>query len=135
MPDLERLLRHGDPGRIVKFFAGMTETERQPYVSQVVAWRALLDLNRRAGFSRKAAAELARRETIKNHYELAPAADAALAACGSLSQLKSGEFVSRAAPEIVVALWQDRRPPWIDEYVQARLGEELTSWLTGWHWR
>lgn len=135
MSELTKRLRHGDWKRVAAFFQDLSESERQPFAGEVIAWCRLLALNQRAGYSKSAEKELAGQEQLKNYFELLPAAHTAAAACASLAQIKSVNDASFAPPEALVLVFGRRRPPWLDEYLETRMNREISGWSTGHHWR
>lgn len=127
------ILRRADPKAVVAFFNRASEEDRKACAPFVLEWCALLNLNLRSRYNERARRELATREQIADAYTFLSAAHAAMIACATLPQIKSLEFIN-AADDDVVAILGQRRPPWIDAYVEFLCERELGR-ASGPSWR
>lgn len=132
-PDkLEKLLRSGEPAAVQKFFQGTSEPERRAVAPQVIAWCKRLELQWRARFNKKAAAEIQRTGAIENWDDLLPAAHLAALASAIPREIRSLEHYGFVPEEACAAVLADRRPPWADEYAELLCEGELHTFGGNW---
>lgn len=103
---LASILQKGDTKACMIFFAGLSEKERQAYAEQVRTWFKSL--------SKKSFLETNPGTFVRN--PLLEAAEVAVQASCSLSDLK--KFAWRAIPvnELQFAIFAARRPAWLDDW-------------------
>lgn len=129
---LKKILSAGDLKAVCRLFKGATEPERQAVAPIVSDWCKRLHLNWKAQFDRKAEAEVKRTGPTPNWYQAMPAASAAALACANISEIKSLGTQANVPPEAAEEILSERRPPWLDEYVELLSGGELRAWGANW---
>ncbi len=129
---LESLLRAGDVAAVQKFFQGASEPDRRAVTPQVIAWCKRLDLHWHEPYSKKAAIEIQKVGAIENWFDLVPAAYTAALACTLPKELRSLERYGIVPVDACAAVLKDRRPPWVDEYVEMLSEGELHTFGGNW---
>ncbi|MBC8009136.1 MAG: hypothetical protein H7067_03460, partial [Burkholderiales bacterium] len=130
---LDKLLRAGDTDRIVAFFSGAPETERNALAGQATLWQRLLETNQKSYYlNDNALKKLRAFEVVADPRQYGPGAYAALVACAGLTTLRTIRHPDITENHLVEIL-ADRRPPWIQDYAESLLDVELHTWsFHGW---
>ncbi|MGE0759400.1 MAG: DUF6493 family protein [Pirellulaceae bacterium] len=119
--DLAGMLDRGELAECVAFFAGMSEMRRRELAQECKKLRAAA---RKSSFQEVQPGTFVRNPSV-------PAAEAAFLATATLAEIKQGGRAWPVDDDVVLAILTDRRPDWVDGWV-----EWLLSDAHYWgHWR
>ena len=122
---LESLLQKGNSQKkILSFFKGMPESERQTFSKHCAAWYKKQLKHERDNLFIETG------NTISiNSHELLPVAVLAAYCCCSFSVFKSGGWLTRIDSELIYQALSDRRPKWASQWLAHSLRQ---SWSQDW---
>jgi hypothetical protein len=114
LPKLEALLQKPrSEKRILAFFQGMPEAERQTYSKHCSAWyRKQLKIQRDSMWNETPTGGM-----TFNSVELLPVAVVAAYCCCPFQVLRTGGWLTRIDMDLVCQALADRRPPWANQWM------------------